>query len=102
MTIAPDITGLPVTVVRDGAGTASFTLNFRPELRAGQTVALVLGQQEFAPQTFAAPVSALDFVIPNAPVGSHLARLRIDGIDSPIIDRSVEPPVFLNRRIVIT
>jgi uncharacterized protein DUF4255 len=102
MTIAPDITGLPITVVRDGAGTASFTLDFRPELRAGQPVALVLGQQEFAPQAFAAPVTALDFVIPNAPVGSHFARLRIDGIDSPIIDRSVEPPVFLNRRVIIT
>ena len=101
MTLAPDITGLPLNVARDAAGTASFTLNFRPALRAGQQVALVLGQQEFPPQPFAAPVTALDFVIEDAPVGSHLARLRIDGIDSPIIDRSADPPVFLNRRIVI-
>ena len=36
MTLAPEIVGLPITVVRDGAGTASFTLNFRPALRAGQ------------------------------------------------------------------
>jgi hypothetical protein len=44
-------------------------------------------------------------VIPNAPVGSHLARLRIDGIDSPIIDLSADPPApptFLNQRVVIT
>ena len=57
MTLAPQITGLPMSVVRDGAGTASFTLNFRPALRAGQTCRLVLGQQEYAPQTFTAPVS---------------------------------------------
>jgi hypothetical protein len=101
MTIAPEIAGLPITVVRDGAGTASFTLNFVPQLRPGQRVALVLGQREFAPHAFAPPVGALDFVIANAPVGSHLASLRIDGIDSPIIDRSVEPPVFLNRRVII-
>jgi hypothetical protein len=102
LTLAPEITGLPINVARDGAGTASFTLTFRPALRAGQTVALVLGQQELAPQVFVPPVTALDFSIADAPVGSHLLRLRIDGIDSPIIDRSVEPPVFLNQRIVIT
>lgn len=101
MTLAPDIAGLPINVVRDVAGTASFTLNLLPALRAGQQVVLVLGQQEVAPQPFAAPVTALDFVIENAPVGSHLARLRIDGIESPIIDRSASPPVFLNRRVVI-
>lgn len=102
MTLAPEITGLPMSVARDGAVTASFKLSFRPALRAGQRVVLVLGQQEFAPQAFAAPTTALDFVIENAPVGSHLARLRIDDIESPIIDRSVDPPVFLNQRIVIT
>ena len=105
MTIAPEITGLPMSVVRDGGGTASFTLNFHPALRAGQSVALVLGQQEYSPQAFVAPTTSLNFVIPNAPVEAapgHLARLRIDGIDSPIIDRAAKPPVFLDKRIVIT
>jgi hypothetical protein len=44
-------------------------------------------------------------VIPDVPVEAapgHLVRLRIDGIDSPIIDRAATPPVFLNKRIVIT
>jgi hypothetical protein len=107
MTIAPEITGLPMNVVRNGAGSASFTLHFHPALRAGQSVALVLGQQEYEPVEPAGPSpwTSLDFVIPNAPVEAapgHLARLRIDGIDSPIIDRAAKPPVFLNKRIVIT
>jgi hypothetical protein len=101
VTIAPQISGLPVNVPRDAAGTASFTLHFVPELRTGQTVSLVLGQQEFAPQPFTAPVAALDFVIPDAPVANHLARLRIDGIDSPIIDPAAVPPTFLDQRINI-
>jgi hypothetical protein len=90
-----------MTVTRDGTGTASFTINFHPALRAGQTVRLVLGQQEFAPQPFTPPVTALNFAISNAPVANHLARLRIDGIDSPIIDRAATPPAFLNQRIDI-
>ena len=101
MTLAPRIVGLPMTVTRDGAGTASFTINFHPALHAGQTVRLVLGQQEFAPQPFTPPVTALNFAITNAPVANHLARLRIDGIDSPIIDRAATPPAFLNQRIDI-
>jgi hypothetical protein len=101
MTHAPLITGLPVVVTRDGAGTAAFTINFHPALRVGQTARLVLGQHEFAPQAFTPPVTTLNFVIPNAPVANHLARLRIDGIDSPIIDAEATPPTFLNQRIRI-
>jgi hypothetical protein len=103
--LAPEITGLPITVARDVAGTASFTINFLPALRAGQRAVLVMGQQEVLPQTFVPPTTTLNFVIedaPAAPPPGLLARLRIDGIDSPIIDRSVDPPVFRNQRIVIT
>lgn len=111
MTLAPQITGLPLNVVRAGDGSASFTINFHPALRAGQSVVLVLGQQEYAPQAFTAPTTSLDFVIEDAPVSpppppgqppGHLARLRIDGIDSPVIDRTAVPPTFLNQRVVIT
>ncbi len=101
LTIAPNLGGLPAVVVRDGGGTAAFTVNFVPALRAGQTVTLVLGQQAYAPEPFTPPVTALDFVIPNAPAGDHLARLRIDGIESPIIDRAATPPAFLPQRIEI-
>jgi hypothetical protein len=101
MTLAPHITGLPAVVVRDGAGTVTFNVAFHPALRAGQTVALVLGDREYTPQTFTAPVSSLGFVVENAPVGNHLARLRIDGIDSPVIDRTATPPRFMNQRIEI-
>lgn len=100
LTLAPHITGLPAVVVRVG-GTATFTVNFHPALRAGQSVELVLGQHSFAPEPFTAPVTALDFVIEDAPVGNHLARLRIDGIEGPIVDHAAAPPAFLPQRIDI-
>jgi hypothetical protein len=106
MTLAPQMTNLPLNVVRDGAGTATFTIAFTPALGSGQSAVLVLGQDEFLPQPFgAAPVTTLDFAISDAPVGSLLARLRVDGIESPIIDLSQPPPAtptFLNARVVIS
>ena len=80
----------------------SFSLDFRPELRPGQTVSLLLSQREIAPRPFTAPTGTLDFEIADAPVGNHLARLRIDGIDSPIINRVADPPEFFNHRIDIS
>lgn len=105
MTLAPQMTNLPLSVARDGSGAASFTIEFIPALRAGQSAVLVLGQDEFLPQGVGSPLTGLSFAIPDAPVGSHLARLRIDGIESPIIDLSADPPAtptFLDRRVVVT
>lgn len=100
--IAPNITNLPQAVARDGNGDAAVNLIFTPALRAGQTVSLLLGQTEIAPVTIAAPATSLDFVAVDAEAGAPLARLRIDGIDSPVADRSQEPPVFFDYRITIS
>jgi hypothetical protein len=102
LTVAPTITGLPGGPVdREADGSAIVTVGFTPAIRSGQVARLVVGTQEFAPEPFDPGRTSLEFVIPEAPVGDHLARLRIDGIDSPIIDPSVTPPAFLNKRVVI-
>lgn len=105
LTLAPRITNLPQTVARAGNGSASVTIQFTPDLREGQRAMLVLGAAEVLPQTAGATPNSLVFVIPDAPVGVHLARLRIDDIDSPIIDMDFEPPElprFLDRTVEIT
>lgn len=99
LTLAPTITNLPPGV-SVAAGTASFTLNCMPELREGQSVRLLLGGGEHEPQSITLPAT-LTFAIANAPSGNHLARLRVDGVDSPIVNPGVTPPVFLDRRINI-
>ena len=106
LTVAPRMTNLPLAVTRAGDGSASFTIEFTPALRPGQSVVLVLGQDEIAPLGGAgSPATSLDFQIADAPIGEHLARLRIDGIDSPVVDRSAEPPAvptFNDQRVTIT
>jgi uncharacterized protein DUF4255 len=101
LTVAPTIGGLPMNVPTSG-GTATFTLNFVPAVRVGQNARLVLGGSEFVPQPFTADATSLSFVIPDAPLADHLARLRVDGIESPIVNPAATPPGFLNRRIHIT
>jgi hypothetical protein len=105
MVLAPQMTNLPLAVARDGSGTANFSIDFVPTLRSGQTAILALGHEEYLSQTAGSPSASLGFSIPQAPVGSHLARLRSDAIESPIIDLSQDPPVtpaFLNQRVVIS
>jgi hypothetical protein len=92
LTIAPRITNLPQQVVRAGDGSAQVTLNFTPALRPGQRATLVLGTEEHAPLSAGATPTSLSFAIAEAALGVHLARLRIDGIESPIIDLSQTPP----------
>jgi len=105
ITVSPEITLLPVAPVARVAGTASFSVEVLPSLRQSQTVSLLLGPLEVTPQPFADLSTQLDFVVPNAPAQAapgHLVRVRVDGIDSPIIDHASQPPTFLDRRIVIT
>ena len=101
--IGPEITTpLPASVVRDGTGTAILTLNCQPDVRPGQQASLLLGTREVLAQPFSLATGTLTFAVDAAPVGEHLVRLRVDGIDSPIINRAVTPPVFFNHRITIT
>jgi hypothetical protein len=83
-------------------GEAALTFTFKPRLRPGQRASLLLDSREIQPQPFAAPTNTLDFVFPNptpAEVAGPLvffARLRIDGVDSLLLNRTVTPPVFRN------
>lgn len=104
LVLAPRMTNLPMTVTRDAAGSAAFDIDFVPALRAGQQAVLVLGSAQYLPRERPMPARTLSFVIADAPVGRHLARLRIDGIDSPIVDLSADPPktpTFLDQWVEI-
>lgn len=100
--IAPHITNLPLSVARDGDGNAQLGIQFTPAVRAGQPVSLLLGDEEILPQTFSAPATTLDFVAVGAEAGTRLARLRIDAIDSPVVDRSTSPPTFFDQGVTVT
>lgn len=66
----------------------------------GQTVFLLIGDRELQPRiaglssTPGDRTSELVFDITNIKPGEYFVRLRIDRVDSILVDRSVKPPVF--------
>ena len=95
-------TALPLSVARDAQGTAVVEFNVRPNVRPHQRASLVLAGLEVPAEPHPSATGSLTFTITDAPAGSHLVRVRVDGVDSLIVDRSVTPPAFLDRRVQIT
>jgi hypothetical protein len=95
LSLAPSIaTLLPNPAARDGNGNVTLTLTCSPQVWPVQQAALLLGDRYIVAQPHAARTNTLTFIVPAAPVGEHWVRLRVDGVDSLLVDRSVTPPVF--------
>jgi hypothetical protein len=71
------------------------TLFSRPQVQPRQRASLVLGTVEAAanPRSAATDPLVFDFV-PTLPAGTYPARLRIDGVDSLLLDLSGDAPAF--------
>lgn len=93
--LAPRITSeLPIIVVRDGGGNANITLNCTPQVRPEQRAALLLGDREVPAQPHEIQTDTLTFVVTDAVPEEYLVRLRIDGVETLLVDRTAKPPVF--------
>jgi hypothetical protein len=104
LTIAPQMTNLstpPDTILLDPNGTAVVTIECKPDVRPTQRASLILGSLEVLADPHPNSVNTLTFTVLNAPVGTHWVRLRVDGIDSQLVNRDVSPPVFFEHQIVI-
>lgn len=102
LALAPQPVLPPFSATRNG-NTVTLLLDLAPEVRPGQKVSLILGDREISAEPFAVASSRLTFVLADAPaVGSSLlARLRVDGFESPIIDHTVTPVAYLDRLITL-
>lgn len=101
--VAPRVTNLPRTVARDNNGNAALSLTCAPRVLPDQRVDLLLGERQVAAEPRLAVTNTLNFIIPKAVPGVYLTRLRVDGVDSPLVDRSVKPPVFdQTQKVTIT
>ncbi len=66
-----------------------------PDVHRGQDVTLTLGDQAVPAAPFGVEhTGALAFTFKSLAPGDHWVRLRVDGIDSLLIDRSTDPPTF--------
>lgn len=95
--LAPKITTtpMPTSIARDGNGDATLPLTSSPEVRPTQRVSLLLGDREVFAEDHSQQTDSLRFVIKKAPLGEHLLRLRVDGVESIIVKRPADsPPVF--------
>jgi hypothetical protein len=101
--IGPQITTpLPTSVARDASGVARITLTCQPSIRAEQQGSLILGTRSVAAQPRSDVTDTVVFVVDAATPGRELVRIRVDGIESPLIDRLATPPAFFNYWITIT
>lgn len=101
VTLAPRVSGLPPSVNLDANGNLSLTPTVAPQLWPGQTVSLLLGGIEAFAQPFTAKTATPTFVFNDLPPGTYRVRLRVDGVDSIVIDRSVDPPMFSGAQLQV-
>jgi hypothetical protein len=93
--VAPKITGgLGVTITRTaidpstGLGTATVAITCVPDVLPEQRVSLVLGSKEVSAEHHPLKGPSLTFVFPRIAAGEYFVRVRIDGAESILIDRS--------------
>ncbi|EJN07230.1 hypothetical protein PMI42_07942 [Bradyrhizobium sp. YR681] len=71
------------------------TLFSRPQVQPRQRASLVLGTTEAAANPRAAATDPLVFDLPSTlPAGAYPVRLRVDGVDSLLLDLSGDAPAF--------
>jgi len=89
--LAPAITITPASAA---AGNITYTATCSPQVWPGQVVSLLLGGLEVPAKSFTAQTATLTFAASNLTSGSYYFRLRVDGVDSLLVNRSVTPPIF--------
>jgi hypothetical protein len=90
--VAPAITRSQAT--RGARGIVTVRLDCAPAVVKGQEVLLLLSERAIPLEPVAGATAALAFEVRDLPAGRYPMRLRVDGIDSHLVDRSVSPPVF--------
>jgi hypothetical protein len=104
LAVAPELlTVAPSPAARDAGGDVTLTVTCRPHVRSEQAVALLLGSREVRAEAHPATIGSLTFEVVRARAGQPWLRLRVDGVDSRLVDRTVTPPVFdPTQRVTIT
>src|SRR5262249_48741291 len=96
--IAADaVLGLPAAIATRGGipPRVTVTLAARPQVRLAQSATLVLDTVEASALPRAAASDPLVFEFPNSvAAGPHWVRLRVDGTDSLLLNRTGPEPVF--------
>jgi len=99
--VAPDITAIsPNPAVYGGSDTVAITFTAKPDFQPVQDVSLLIAGSQVGVTSLSAASAIVTFQLEreSIPAGKYWVRLRVDGVDTPIVDRSVDPPTFLAAR----
>ncbi len=98
--LAPTLTLAPPTAP---AGAITYTATCSPEIFVGQVASLLLSDTEISAQSITAQTANPTFAASNVTAGSYFIRLRVDGVDSILVNRAVSPPAFdLTQQVTVT
>jgi hypothetical protein len=93
--VAPRIATMQASAVAVD-GITTFTVTVRPPVHPSQVVSLILGDRELLAEPIGSAPSS-DAVFKGSGIArpsKHWVRLRVDGVESLLIDRSTTPPSF--------
>jgi hypothetical protein len=100
--LAPDITSIDPTSGTPAAnGVLPVTVHVAPQAWPGQRISLIAGDRTFTPAAFAAQTDTLQFSPRGLGPGKYRMRLRVDGVDSIIVDRTTTPPSFVGPELEV-
>lgn len=95
LSLAPEIVRItPSPAPLDAQKMVMLNIECRPEVRVAQRASLLLGDREVPAEARTEQTNRLKFRLKNISPGTYFIRLRIDGVDSLLVDRSKTPPVF--------
>lgn len=91
--IAPRLTIAPAEQTH-AAGDFTFTLTCSPDVQPEQRVSLLFGSREVPAAARTTASGSLAFPLRDVAAGEYLVRLRVDGVDSLLVNYAETPPVF--------
>jgi hypothetical protein len=98
--LAPSLT---ITPANAAGPNITYTAKCNPEVRPEQRAALLIGDAEVLAQVHPVQTDTLTFKAQNLAPDSYYIRLRVDGVDSLLVNRAVTPPVFdQTQKVTIT
>jgi hypothetical protein len=105
LVVAPRITALAPTASPNADGEFTLQPTCSPQVWPYQKVTLLLGNVEVPatpdPSQPPSPTTTPSFVFRQVPPGTYWVRLRVDGIDSLLVDRSTTPPTFVGPKVQV-
>jgi hypothetical protein len=81
------------------AGSVTFAVTTTPQMWPGQHISLLVSDQEIPSADVTAQTNSLSFTT-ILTTGTYYLRLRVDGVDSLLVNRSVTPPAFDSTQLV--